>query len=573
MKAITDWKKNDMRIGIAADHGGFEMKKELTAKLESKGLKVVDYGPHTFDANDDYNVFGAKMARAISTGEIEKGILLCRSGIGMGIVANRFHGVRAAVAYSTKLAKASRDHNCTNVIVIPADYISKDEIKEIISVWLDTPFVCVEGRHARRLSQLEKDSYDDIAAIRDADPEVAAWIDKEAERQFEGIELIASENFTSCAVRAAQGSVLTNKYAEGYPAKRYYNGCQFVDEVEKIAIERACKLFGAEAANVQPHSGSQANMAAYFALIQPGDTILAMSLDHGGHLTHGHKMNFSGQFYNVIPYGVRKDTETIDYDELQKLATEHKPALIVAGASAYPRTIDFAKLRKIADSVGAKLMVDMAHIAGLVATGLHPSPVPYCDIVTTTTHKTLRGPRGGLILCKAEYLKAVNSKVFPGIQGGPLMHVIAGKAVCFGEALKPEFKKYQEQIVKNAAVLAKALVDKGFRIVSGGTDNHLMLVDLRPKNATGKDVATALDKALITVNKNMIPFDPEKPMVTSGIRIGTPSVTTRGMKEAEMLRIADFIDRAVANKDNEAALAAIAEEVREFTKAFPLPQF
>ena len=573
MKPISDWNRNDRRIAIAADHGGFELKKEITAALTGKGLEVVDYGPATFDPEDDYNTFGAALARAISKGEIEKGILICRSGIGMAVVANRFHGVRAAVAYSTKLAKASRDHNCSNVLVIPADYLTREDIGEIVNTWLDTEFTCVGGRHARRLNQLEKDSYDDIAAIRGSDPEIAGWIDKEAQRQFEGIELIASENFTSCAVRAAQGSVLTNKYAEGYPAKRYYNGCEFVDEVEKIAIERACRLFGAEAANVQPHSGSQANMAAYFALINPGDTILAMSLDHGGHLTHGHRMNFSGQFYNVIPYGVNKETETIDYDELRRLAEEHKPALIVAGASAYPRTIDFAELRRIADLVGAKLMVDMAHIAGLVAAGLHPSPVPYCDIVTTTTHKTLRGPRGGLILCKEQYLKAVNSKVFPGIQGGPLMHVIAGKAVCFGEALKPEFKAYQEQIVKNAAVLSKALSDKGFRIVSGGTDNHLMLVDLRPKQTTGKEVATALDKALITVNKNMIPFDPEKPTVTSGIRIGTPSVTTRGMKEPEMLRIADFINRAVEQRNDDAALAAIADEVREFTKAFPLPQF
>lgn len=572
MKPVSDWNKDDKRIAIASDHGGFELKKELTAALSAKGLEVVDYGPAALDPEDDYNTFGARLARAISVGEIEKGILLCRSGVGMAIVANRFHGVRAAVAYSAKLAKACRDHNDSNVLVIPADYVSRTEIDEIIAAWLGTGFTA-EGRHARRLNQLEKDSYDDIAALRSADPEVTKWIDKEAVRQFEGIELIASENYASCAVRAAQGSVLTNKYAEGYPAKRYYNGCEFVDEVEKIAIERACKLFGAEAANVQPHSGSQANMAAYFALIQPGDTILAMSLDHGGHLTHGHKMNFSGQLYNVVPYGVNKDTETIDYDEVQKLATEHKPALIVAGASAYPRVIDFARLRQIADSVGAKLMVDMAHIAGLVAAGIHPSPVPYCDIVTTTTHKTLRGPRGGLILCKEQYIKAVNSKVFPGIQGGPLMHVIAGKAVCFGEALKPEFKEYQKQLVKNAAVLAQALVDKGFRIVSGGTDNHLMLVDLRPKHTTGKDVATALDKALITVNKNMIPFDPEKPMVTSGIRIGTPAITTRGMKEPEMLKIADFINRAVENRNDDAALAAIAEEVKAFTAAFPLPQF
>ena len=573
MKPVADWNKEDKNIGIASDHGGFEMKKELTAFLEAKGFKVADYGPHTFDPEDDYNVFGAKMARAVSTREIEKGILLCRSGVGRGIVANRFHGVRAAVAYSTKLAKACRDHNDSNVIVIPADYLSKDEIKEVITVWLETPFVSAEERHGRRLNQLEKDSYDDIAAIRDADPEIAGWIDKEAARQNNGIELIASENFTSCAIRAAQGSVLTNKYAEGYPGKRYYGGCEFVDEVEKIAIQRACELFGAEAANVQPHAGSQANMAVYFALLNPGDTVLSMSLDHGGHLTHGHPMNFSGKLFNIVPYGVSSETEMIDYDEVERLAMECKPRMILAGASAYPRIIDFPRLRQIADKANADLFVDMAHIAGLVAAGVHPSPVPYCDVVTTTTHKTLRGPRSGLILCKEKYLKAINYRVFPGLQGGPLMHVIAAKAICFKEAMSPAFKEYQKQIVKNAAVLAQALKDKGFRIVSGGTDNHLMLVDLRPKHATGKEVQIACDKALITLNKNMIPFDPEKPMVTSGVRIGTPAVTTRGMKEPEMLKIADFIDRAVAAKDNDAALAAIADEVRKFTAAFPMPQF
>ena len=568
MKPISDWNRNDRRIAIAADHGGFELKKEITAALTGKGLEVVDYGPAAFDPEDDYNTFGAALARAISKGEIEKGILICRSGIGMAVVANRFHGVRAAVAYSTKLAKASRDHNCSNVLVIPADYLTREDIGEIVNTWLDTEFTCVGGRHARRLNQLEKDSYDDIAAIRGSDPEIAGWIDKEAQRQFEGIELIASENFTSCAVRAAQGSVLTNKYAEGYPAKRYYNGCEFVDEVEKIAIERACRLFGAEAANVQPHSGSQANMAAYFALINPGDTILAMSLDHGGHLTHGHRMNFSGQFYNVIPYGVNKETETIDYDELRRLAEEHKPALIVAGASAYPRTIDFAELRRIADLVGAKLMVDMAHIAGLVAAGLHPSPVPYCDIVTTTTHKTLRGPRGGLILCKEQYLKAVNSKVFPGIQGGPLMHVIAGKAVCFGEALKPEFRAYQEQIVKNAKILADTLVAEGFDLVSGGTDNHLMLVDLRRFGVTGKEMEHRLDEVHITVNKNAIPNDPQSPFITSGIRVGTPAATTRGLKEDDMVTVGRLIKLAAADFENSAG--RIRAEVARICEKYPL---
>ena len=573
MQKITDWQTNPRgEIGIASDHGGFELKKQIAAFLAETGFTPVDFGPFELDPADDYPDFGSPMAKAVSKGELASGILLCRSGVGMGIDANRFHNVRAVVAYSAKVAKASREHNVSNVLVIPADYLDFEAIKEIILTWVSTPF-SNDRRHINRLEKLERQSYDDIAAVRSADPEIAAWIDKEAERQNDGIELIASENFTSTAIRAAQGSVLTNKYAEGYPGRRYYGGCEFVDEVEKIAIKRACELFGAEAANVQPHAGSQANMAVYFALLNPGDTVLAMSLDHGGHLTHGHPMNFSGKLFNIVPYGVSPETETIDYDEVERLAMECKPRMILAGASAYPRVIDFARLRQIADKANAYLFVDMAHIAGLVAAGVHPSPVPYCDVVTTTTHKTLRGPRSGLILCKEKYIKAINSKVFPGLQGGPLMHVIAAKAICFKEAMTPEFKAYQQQLVKNAAVLAQALKDKGFRIVSGGTDNHLMLVDLRPKQATGKDVATALDKALITVNKNMIPFDPEKPMVTSGIRIGTPAVTTRGMKEPEMLRIADFINRAVENRNDDAALAAIAEEVKAFTAAFPLPQF
>ena len=573
MQNITDWQTNPRgEIGSASDHGGFELKKQIAAFLAETGFTPVDFGPFELDPADDYPDFGSPMAKAVSKGELASGILLCRSGVGMGIDANRFHNVRAVVAYSAKVAKASREHNVSNVLVIPADYLDFEAIKEIILTWVSTPF-SNDRRHINRLEKLERQSYDDIAAVRSADPEIAAWIDKEAERQNDGIELIASENFTSTAIRAAQGSVLTNKYAEGYPGRRYYGGCEFVDEVEKIAIKRACELFGAEAANVQPHAGSQANMAVYFALLNPGDTVLAMSLDHGGHLTHGHPMNFSGKLFNIVPYGVSPETETIDYDEVERLAMECKPRMILAGASAYPRVIDFARLRQIADKANAYLFVDMAHIAGLVAAGVHPSPVPYCDVVTTTTHKTLRGPRSGLILCKEKYIKAINSKVFPGLQGGPLMHVIAAKAICFKEAMTPEFKAYQQQLVKNAAVLAQALKDKGFRIVSGGTDNHLMLVDLRPKHATGKEVQIACDKARITLNKNMIPFDPEKPMITSGVRIGTPAVTTRGMKEAEMLRIADFIDRAVAAKDDDAALAKIAEEVRAFTKAFPLPQF
>ncbi|MBO4304799.1 MAG: serine hydroxymethyltransferase [Lentisphaeria bacterium] len=559
-------------MGIASDHGGFELKKKIMAFVDSLGFRSKDYGPFVLDPADDYPDFGAPMALDVSKNVIPCGILLCRSGVGMGITANRCRNVRAVVAAIPKMAKASREHNCSNVLVLPADYISFDEIKEIITTWVNTPF-SGDQRHINRLIKADRKTYDDIAAVRSVDEEIAKWIDKEAARQDEGIELIASENFTSAAVRAAQGSVLTNKYAEGYPGKRYYGGCEYIDEIEKIAIARACELFGAEAANVQPHAGSQANMAVYFALLNPGDTVLSMSLDHGGHLTHGHPLNFSGKLFNIVPYGVSPETEMIDYDEVERLAMECKPRMILAGASAYPRIIDFARLREIADRANAYLFVDMAHIAGLVAAGLHPSPVPYCDVVTTTTHKTLRGPRSGLILCKEKYLKAINSKVFPGLQGGPLEHVIAAKAICFKEAMSPEFKAYQTQLVKNASVLAQALKDKGFRIVSGGTDNHLMLVDLRPKKATGKEIQIACDKAHITLNKNMIPFDPEKPFVTSGVRIGTPAVTTRGMKEPEMLRIASFIDEIVKAKSDDAKLAAIGEEVVAFTRSFPMPQF
>ncbi len=572
MNKITDWHGKSPVIALAADHGGFELKAKVKSLLESKGHKTSDFGPFTLDAQDDYSDFASKLGFAVSKGEFECGILICRSGAGMAINANRFHGVRAVVAHNAKIAELSRSHNCSNVLVLSGDFMKEEDIATVIEKWLATPF-SGDARHLRRLEKLEKQSYDDIAAIRSADPDIAKWIDCEAKRQSEGIELIASENFTSTAIRAAQGSVLTNKYAEGYPAKRYYNGCEFVDEVEKIAIERACKLFGAEAANVQAHAGSQANMAAYFSIIKPGDTVLAMDLAHGGHLTHGHSLNFSGMLYKIVGYGVSKETEQIDYAELERLAVEHKPQVIVAGASAYPRTINFPEIRRIADLVGAKVFVDMAHIAGLVAAGEHPSPVPFADIVTSTTHKTLRGPRSGLILCKEEFIKSINSKVFPGLQGGPMMHTIAAKAICFKEAMSESFKAYQKQIRLNASVLSAELAAKGFRIVSGGTDNHMMLVDLRPKGTTGKDVALALDKAGITVNKNMIPFDPEKPTVTSGVRIGTPAVTTRGMKESEMKVIASFIDKAVAVRDNEAELKKIADEVRAFTAAFPLPEF
>ncbi len=409
------------------------------------------------------------------------------------------------------------------------------------------------------------------AALAATDPEIAAAIAKERQRQFEHVELIASENFTSQAVMEAQGSCLTNKYAEGYPGKRWYGGCEYVDVVESLAIERALELFGAEHVNVQPHSGSQANMAVYFSVLQPGDRILTMDLAHGGHLTHGHKANFSGKLYEVHHYGVDRESERIDYDTLEKLAGEVKPRMITAGASAYPRQIDFERMRQIADSVGAYLFVDMAHIAGLVAGGAHPTPVPHAHFVTTTTHKSLRGPRAGLVLCKEEFAKKLDSQAFPGIQGGPLMHVIAAKAVCLKEALQPSFREYAHQIVSNAKALAARLTMLGYRLVSGGTDNHLMLVDLRPRGINGAEASTALDKAAITVNKNAIPFDTESIMKTGGIRIGTPAMTTRGLKEEEMMEIADFIHEALEARDNEAQLAAIRRKVTALTSRFPLP--
>ncbi len=402
------------------------------------------------------------------------------------------------------------------------------------------------------------------------DPEIAKWLKTEARRQALSLELIASENFVSEAVLEAVGSVLTNKYAEGYPGRRYYGGCEVVDEVEALAILRAKALFGAEHANVQPHSGSQANAAVYQAVCVPGDTVLAMNLDHGGHLTHGSPVNFSGKLYKIVPYGVRRDTEQIDYDELRALAKAHRPRMIQCGATAYSRTIDFAAFREIADEVGAVLFADIAHIAGLVAAGVHPSPVGKAHIVTTTTHKTLRGPRGGLILCDEAWAKKIDSAIFPGLQGGPLMHVIAGKAVALKEALEPSFKEYAQQIVKNSRVLAEGIAKAGFKIVSGGTDNHLFLVSLADRETTGKQGQHALEHAGITVNKNMVPFDPRKPMVTSGVRIGTPAVTTRGLREAEMQQVADFIVRVLEKPEDETLLAQVRSEVETLCRRFPL---
>ncbi len=574
MAAFSDWQSSSgvIKLGIGTDHGGVAQKELLKELLTQRKIEVIDFGPFCIDPNDDYPDYAAPLCQALQRREIDCGILICRSGVGMAITANRYHGIRAALVEGPDKAVLSRTHNNSNILVAGGDKMSDKDLLATVEAWMSKPF-SYEERHCRRLRKIENNTYDDIAPIRNADPEIAAMLDREQARQKRGLELIASENFASLAVRAAAGSVLTNKYAEGYPGKRYYNGCVHVDEVENLAISRVCKLFGAEAANVQPHSGSQANMAAYFALLEPGDTVLGMSLDHGGHLTHGHKVNFSGRTYNFVGYGVSRETEMLDYDEIARLAREHRPKLLLAGASAYPRIIDFPRLRAIADEIGAYFMVDMAHIAGLVAAGVHPSPVPYCDVVTSTTHKTLRGPRGGLILCKESLLKKINSQIFPGIQGGPLMHIIAAKAICFHEALQPSFSVYQKQVIRNSACLAGALQECGFRIVSGGTDNHLMLVDLRPKGVTGRDTATALDQADITVNMNLIPFDPEKATVASGIRVGTAAVTTRGMAEPQMQQIAKLMAEVVDNIGNQDVYAAVRQEVDSLTDQFPMPQF
>ena len=571
MTTPTAAARQPLRIAIAADHGGFELKKAIHTHLSGKGFPVADFGVFTPESVD-YPDFAALVCNEVIAGKTDFGILFCTSGIGMSIAANRFPQIRAALVDNPEDAAITRMHNNANVLCLKAKGASLDNVKKIIDTFLGSKF---EGgnRHERRICKLGHvgEEFQAGGSIAKVDPEISKAIAEEGTRQFENIELIASENFTSRAVMEAQGSCLTNKYAEGYPGKRWYGGCEHVDVVEQLAIDRAKALFGAEHANVQPHSGSGANMAVYFSVLKPGDRILAMNLAHGGHLTHGHKANFSGKFFEISAYGVHPETETIDYDALAAQALEVHPKMLVVGASAYPRVIDFKRMREIADSVGALLFVDMAHIAGLVAGGLHPSPVPYADFVTTTTHKSLRGPRGGIILCKEQYAKAVDSQVFPGIQGGPLMHVVAGKAVCLYEALQPGFKAYAQQIVNNAKALAAQLTHHGYRLVSGGTDNHLMLVDLRPKGLNGKVASETLDKAGITVNKNGIPFDTEKITLTGGIRIGTPAVTTRGMQEAHVEQVADFIHEALSAPADLSHLHALRERVFAFNRDFPMP--
>lgn len=552
-----------MNIAIGADHGGVDLKHAIVTHLQSEGHSVTDFGTDSSDSVD-YSDFANQVARGVSQGRFDRGILVCKSGVGMCMAANRFEGVRGANVRTVEETQTTREHNDANVLCLGAGHLENETALKMVDAFLVTEFE--GGRHEMRI---RKASGSRLAVT---DPELHKAIAAEEKRQSLNIELIASENFTSGAVMEAQGSLLTNKYAEGYPGRRWYGGCEYVDVAEQLAIDRAKEIFGAEHANVQPHSGSQANTAVYFSVLKPGDKILTMDLSHGGHLTHGHKANFSGKFYEVTHYGVSEGDERIDYDALEKVAEEVKPALITTGASAYPREIDFERMGEIARKVGAYLFVDMAHIAGLVAAGVHPNPVPHADFVTSTTHKSLRGPRGGIILCKEEHAKKIDGTVFPGIQGGPLMHVIAAKAACFGEILNGDFKSYSNQVVKNAQAMAARLAEHGYRIVSGGTDNHLMLVDLRPAGIDGAIAQHALDESGITVNKNSIPFDTAGPFKPSGIRIGTPAVTTRGMKEADVEKVADFIHEALQNHDNDGKLGEIREKVYDFNRAFPLPE-
>jgi len=556
------------KVAIAADSSATELKEQVRSWLGSAGYPFEDLGGCNTEE------IATRVARAVSNGQADSGIIIDKTGFGLSIAANKVQGVRAVLAHNSEMARLSREHHDANILCIASQEIRGKRLKEILEAWMNTAYV---GEHQKPIfKNMEPKSNPEPLSrnnptLSEVDPEIFRAIEDEYARQRDNIELIASENFTSRAVMEAQGSCLTNKYAEGYPRKRWYGGCENADIVEDLAIARAKQLFQAEHVNVQPHSGSQANAAVYFAMLQPGDLILTMDLSHGGHLTHGHKMNFSGRFYRVVHYGVSKQTETIDYDALEAQAKEVRPKMITAGASAYSRIIDFPRLRHIADACGALLFIDMAHIAGLVAAGVHPSPIPHADFVTTTTHKTLRGPRGGLVFTKEKYAKEIDAQVFPGVQGGPLMHVIAAKAVALGEALKPEFKTYQQQVVRNAKALCEGMKKNGFRIVSGTTENHVMLVDLQPKNITGKEVSDILDHAGITVNKNAIPFDTQSPFKAGGIRLGTPAVTTRGMREDEMFDIANLIEEAIEHRADAARIETIRDHVKQITARFPLP--
>jgi glycine hydroxymethyltransferase len=560
-----------MEFAIGCDHGGFETKEALKNYLIQQDIKVKDLGG--FDKSAvDYPDYAAAVARKVSDGEVDFGIVICTTGIGVSIVANKFPRVRAALCTNPDMAKMARAHNHANVLALGGSTTDEETAKNILKQWLETP-ADKSSRHVRRVKKIYSYSIGpaDPIDVYETDPEIYTVIRNEEKRQAENLQLIASENYTSRSVREVTGSVLTNKYAEGYPSKRWYQGCEQIDEVERLAIDRAKELFGDVHINVQPHCGSSANLAVYLSVLNPGDRILAMSPEHGGHLSHGLPANISGHFFKIMHYGVNKNTEQLDYDEINEIAEQFKPKLIIAGASAYSRMIDFKKFQKIAKNVSAYLMADIAHIAGLVAAGFHPSPVGKADFITSTTHKTLRGPRGGLIMCDKRFAQDIDKQIFPGLQGGPLMHVIAGKAVCFQEALQPSFKKYQEQTIKNTQVICEELKNSGLKIVADGSDNHLLLVDLTPLGLTGKEVAASLENAAITVNKNKIPFDKKSAAITSGIRIGTPAVTTRGMKEKEMKLISSWIIRVLEHPKNTKIINTLNKEVHDFVKQYPIP--
>ena len=559
-----------MKVSIGSDHGGFELKGALVKAL-SGAYEMTDLGPAD-GKSCDYPDYAVTVAKDVALGNADFGILICRSGIGMAMAANRFQNVRAAVCTTVEAAKMTRQHNGANVLCLGADVVSAADAEAIAKAFLGTA-VDPDARHERRRWKIERaQRLSDCSGLMHDDPEVYATIEAQVKQEDAEINLIASENTSSRACREAAGSVLMNKYAEGYPGKRWYSGCLPVDAAEELARTRACKLFGADHANVQPHCGSAANMAVYFATIKPGDTIMSLSLDQGGHLSHGSPVNFSGKIYNIVPYTVDPKTEMLDYDAIEKQAMEVKPKILLTGASAYPRTIDFKRIREICDKVGCIMMVDMAHIAGLVAGGAHPSPVPYADFVTTTTHKTLGGPRGGLVLCKEKWAKALDSAVFPGMQGGPLENIIAAKAILFREWMMPEKKGYAQQVVKNCQAMCKAVKDRGYRIVSGGTDNHLFLVDVKStKGITGKEAAAALDAAGIVVNKNTIPYDTESPFKTSGIRVGTASITTRGMKEKEAAKIGGWIADVLDDITNVKVQAKVKAKAKALTAKFLVP--
>jgi glycine hydroxymethyltransferase len=561
------------KVVIGADHAGFELKEKIKIFLQEKGFEVEDKGTFSQD-RVDYPDFARPVAEDVSSGKADLGILVCGTGIGMSIVSNKFPKVRSALVYNEYTARMAKAHTNANILVFSGRVISPEYAKVLLSTFFETSF---EGnRHQERIEKIndiEKEILDSFASyfreLRRFDPEVFDAIVKEFEKQETMINLIASENLTSLRVLLALFNPMNNKYAEGYPGKRYYGGCEFVDIVEELAKERIKKLFSAEYANVQPHSGTQANQAVYLVCLEPGDKILSMDLASGGHLSHGARVNFSGKLYKPVFYTVDSKTHLIDMDMVRDIAKRERPKIIVAGASSYPRAIDFKAFSDIAKEIGAFFLADIAHPAGLVAAGVYPSPVPYADFVTFTTHKTLRGPRGAVILSRAEFSKKIDSAVFPGSQGGPFMHVIAAKAVCFKEAMQPEFKNYADQVVKNARVLAEEFAKRGYKVITGGTDSHIVLIDVSPKGVSGGDVERELYRAGIVLNKNVIPFDTRPPMNPSGIRIGTPSVTTRGMKEEEMKIIASLIDDAISSGFSEEVVLRVRNSVADLCRKFP----